>query len=207
MNSINKEKFDKAVSYITREGKESLLNWIEKSTDFYTAPASCDHHGNFEGGLLEHSLNVLEFALTNFNYLLKKKPELEDKKESVIITALFHDLCKVNQYKKVEKWVKDSNNQWQKYIGWEVKDTFPYGHGEKSVYLLSKHIQLTQSEALAIRWHMGSYEVGVTVPGLTKTAYDKVFDTEPLAVIIHAADIMATVCEKTIDYKALAIKK
>ena len=69
-------KFDKALSYIEREGLDELVTWLEKETDFFKAPASTRFHGNYDGGLLEHSLHVVEFALTNFNYVLKYKPEL-----------------------------------------------------------------------------------------------------------------------------------
>jgi hypothetical protein len=203
MNISIKSKFDQALTHVKREGIDNLVEWLH-TTDFFDAPSSTAFHGNFEGGLLLHSVNVLEFALTNFNFLLKKRPDLEDLKESVIISALFHDVCKVDTYKKTEKWVKDNNNQWQKYMGYEVEDKFPFGHGEKSVYLVNQHIKLKPSEALAIRYHQGWMEVPSN--GLTRYSFGSAFE-EPLVKLIQTADVMATSIEETKDYKALAIKQ
>jgi hypothetical protein len=203
MTETNRERFDKAVTiYIKREGIDKLVNWLEKDTDFFTAPSSVNNHGNFEGGLLEHSLNVSNFAFVNFNFMLKYRPELENLKESVIISALFHDVCKTNIYKKAEKWTKDSNNKWKSYQGYEVKDDLPLSHGHKSVYLINKHMQLTDEEALAVAHHMGSFMAGNVIPGMDQMTYNAAFE-HPLVVIIHAADILATKVEKTIDYKNL----
>lgn len=139
--NINKrnELFDQSISHITRDGINDLVEWLRNETDFFTAPCSTLFHGNFEGGLLEHSLRVLEFALHNFNRIKAINPDLEYLKESLIISALFHDVCKVNQYKPAEKWTK-VDNRWASYNGWDVEDNFPFGHGEKSVYLISKHL-------------------------------------------------------------------
>ena len=75
-----REKFDKAVSHIKRDGIDDLVNWLHSDTDFFTAPASTRFHGNYEGGLVEHSLHVVEYALTNFNYTLKYKPDFINMK-------------------------------------------------------------------------------------------------------------------------------
>jgi len=203
--NINKrnELFEQAVSHITRDGLDNLISWLKNETDFFTAPCSTLFHGNFEGGLLEHSLRVLEFALHNFNRIKTINPDLEYLKESLIISALFHDVCKVNQYKRNdEKWTK-INNQWARYSGWDVEDTFPLGHGEKSIYLISKHLELKVSEALAIRWHMGAYTSDALIPGLGQIAYQGAFK-HPLVKLIHTADVIAQIVEETIDLKASA---
>lgn len=201
----SQEKFDKSITYIKRSGIENLVQWLKTETDFFTAPASTVFHGNYKGGLLEHTINVLEFALHNFSYIVNKKPELEYLKESIIISALFHDVAKINQYKESEKWVKDNKNQWKAYRGYEVDDKFPFGHGEKSVYLISKYISLTDTEALAIRFHHGSFEIGTTIPGPLKYSYDKAIEN-PLVKLIHASDLLAVAVESTIDYKSQAIQ-
>jgi hypothetical protein len=198
-----REKFNKAIEFTTREGISNLVKWLDNDTDFFTAPSSVNHHGNYEEGLLQHSVNVLEFALHNFNMLVKKKPEYEYLRESLIISALFHDVCKTNQYKITEKWTKDANNKWISYRGYEVDDKFPLGHGEKSIFLVSKFIKLTEEEALAIRWHMGSFEISTLIPGMTKASYDKAYE-HPLVVLLHVADLMGTRVENIIDYKAAA---
>ena len=147
----SREQFNKAINFIKRDGIENLINWLTLETDFFTAPASTIYHSNFEGGLLIHTLNVLRFALHNFNLIVKDKPEYEYLRESVVICALFHDISKTNFYKITEKWTKDENNKWKSYQGYEVIDlSLPLPHGPKSVYLLSKFIKLTDSEATAI---------------------------------------------------------
>jgi len=192
-------KFDKIVSHINRPGIDNLVKWLE-TTDFFSAPASTKFHGNYEGGLLEHSIHVTEFALTNFNWMLKYKPELEYLKESVIIAAMFHDVCKVNQYSLDKCWAKNDDNKWVSYMGWKFTDTFPMGHGEKSLYYITKHVELTQPEALAIRWHMGTSEPGTQISGLTQFSYQSAFEN-PLTKIIIAADIASTSIGETVDHK------
>jgi hypothetical protein len=195
------EQFLKATSFIKRLGVKELLNWLETETDFYTSPASRNFHGNFEGGLEFHSLVVTRYALHNFNFLVKEKPDLEYLRESVILCALFHDVCKTNYYKKETRWKKDENNKWISYEGWGIKDEFAYGHGEKSVFLISKYIQLTNPEAMAIRWHMGHSEPSVSVPNNAHYyAFNEAIN-HPLVRLIHCADMLAMTLEETINNK------
>lgn len=201
MSNKNQEVFDKFVSNIKREGIQDLVRWLKEDTDFFTSPASTNYHGNYEGGLLEHSINVTKFALYNYNALVKQKPEIEEQTESVIIAALFHDLCKTNCYHMEKKWVKDENNKWKDYIGYVVKDPFPLGHGEKSVYLLSKFIKLTDAEALAIRWHMSSYEPSAVIPNNAQYyAYNEAINNW-LVRLIQVSDVLSIIIEKTINHK------
>ena len=202
-----KTKFNKALLHVNRDGMENLINWLETETDFFSAPASTRFHGNYQGGLVEHSIHVLEFALTNLNWMLKYKPELEKIKESVIIAALFHDVCKVNQYiwgeEKFTKINDGGRDRWAKYKTYSFEDKLPMGHGEKSVYYVSQHIELTPSEILAIRWHMGYSEPGIALDGLTKYSYQSA-SQDPLVKIIHAADVVTVLIADTVDYKANA---
>jgi len=197
-----RENFDKAFLFInTREGMPELMNWLETETDFFTAPASSNFHGNFEGGLLEHTMNVLQFALHNFNYIVKQNPDLEYLRESIVLCSLFHDVCKTNFYEKEKKWTKDEDNKWKEYYGWIIKDKFPLGHGEKSIYLLSKFIKLTDAEAMAIRWHMGPHEISVHIPNTPQSyAFNQAID-HPLVRIIHCADMIALTMEHKVDHK------
>ena len=153
----NKEKFIEIYkACIKREGADAFLDYLIERTDFFTAPASTRYHGAHEGGLLEHSLNVYE-CLCNF----VKRPHFCDKygfsfsEESLAIVALLHDVCKVNCYKKGTRNVKDANGVWQTVPTYEYDDKLPYGHGEKSVYIISGYMKLTREEAFAIRYHMG----------------------------------------------------
>jgi len=195
------EQYNKALSYITREGISELDIWIKSETDFLTAPASTEYHGNHEYGLLQHSLYVLQFALHNFNLIVKNKPDYEYLRESVVICSLFHDLCKVNIYKKEQKWTKDDKGKWKEYNGWKVKDAFPYGHAEKSVYLISKYIKLTDPEAMAIRWHMAHSEPSVAIPNNPHYyAFNQAID-HPLVRLIMAADMLSISLEEKRDLK------
>jgi hypothetical protein len=198
-----REKFDKATSKVQRDGLNDFISWLE-TTDFFSAPASTRFHGNYDGGLVEHSLHVVEFALTNLNWVMKYKPELENLRESAIICGLFHDVCKVNQYTwGEEKWTKNEAGRWVSYSSYGFHDDLPMGHGEKSIYYISKHMELKKSEILAIRWHMGSTEAGTQLDGLTKYAYQQAFE-DPLVKLIHTADMASTMIGETIDYKSRA---
>ncbi len=196
-----RESFDKALTYIKREGIKELVKWLEDETDFFTAPASTNFHGNYEGGLLAHSMNVTRFALHNLNFMIKQKPELEDLRESVVICGLFHDICKTNTYFLDKKWTKDEDGKWKDYIGYKVKDSFPIGHGEKSLYLVSKFIKLTDSEAKAIRWHMGATEISAMLANTPQNyAYSDAVN-DPLVRLIISADMLAVAIEEQKDYK------
>ena len=169
-----KEEFIKLLKEINREGMDRLIEFLE-STDFFEAPASTRFHGNFEGGLLEHSMKVYE--------ILKTKVEDND---SVKIVALLHDICKTNFYKTDYRNVKN-NGVWEQVPYYTVEDTIPYGHGEKSVMMISEFIKLTPEEKYAIRWHMGFTEPK-ELYGTIGQAYKKY----PLALYIHEADLEAT---------------
>ena len=201
--TVTRDKFNKALGHINRKGVPELVSWLE-TTDFFMAPASTNFHGNYDGGLMEHSVHVVEFGLTNFNYMVKYKPQLEYLKESVILVGLFHDVCKVNQYSKGQKWLKDeTTNKWKSYMGYQFKDDLPLGHGEKSLYLISKFVELKDNEALAVRWHMGCSEVGTQIDGLTKYSYNTAWEN-PLVQLIHVADMASLLISETIDYKSQA---
>jgi len=198
-----RENFEKALTYIKRDGIDNLVIWLRDDTDFFTAPASTQFHGNYEGGLLEHSMIVTRFALHNFNFIVKAKPEFEELRESVILCALFHDVCKTNYYFNEKKWKKDDDNKWISYYGYIVKDAFPLGHGEKSLFLISKHIQLTDTEALAIRWHMGATEPSVIIPNTPQYyAFNEAINN-PIVSLIHCADMLAMTIEEKKDLKNL----
>ena|ERR1035437_6748453 len=198
MNNI--ERFEKVISFIKRDGLDDLILWLKNETDFFTAPASTKFHSNFDGGLVEHSLNVCEYALHLFNYTIQRKPEYEYMRESIILCAIFHDVCKVNTYVKEEKYFKDKNNKWQTYLGYNVDDKFPMTHGAKSVYLLNQFIKLKNEEALAIEHHMGMS--CVAFQSLNRYAYEKAVE-HPLVKIIQSADMVAGCVEETIDYRNL----
>ena len=139
----------------TREGADKLLDFLVKS-DFFTAPASTRYHGAHEGGLLEHSLNVYDCLVDILNRpRMKELYGIEYSDESIAIAGLLHDICKVNFYKTSFRNVKDENGKWVSAPYYTIEDNLPYGHGEKSVYIVSGFMRLTRDEAFAIRYHMG----------------------------------------------------
>ena len=177
-------------SCIKREGAKQLLDYITSSScDFLTAPASTRFHLSCEGGLLRHSLNVYH-CLKDYLSREKVKNEfgLSYSDESIAITALLHDLCKTNLYKQGFRNVKDDNGVWQKVPTYEINDTLPYGHGEKSVYIISGYMKLTREEAFAIRYHMGFSYGGEE----EKRNVGKAFEMFPLAAALSFADMEAT---------------
>jgi hypothetical protein len=198
-----REKFDKVIPLIKRKGIDELIIWLDNQTDFFTCPSSTNYHGNHEEGLLQHSLNVLDYAYNNYKIYVGKCPEADYLQESIIICSLFHDLCKVNSYSKEEKWTKDENNKWKSYQGWVYKDSFPIGHGIKSVLYLQKFLELTQDEILAITFHMGPFDVGLSIGNYTKMSFEQASKEHPLVRLIMASDLLAIMAEKTIDYKTL----
>lgn len=195
----NKQKFfDLCHKYIERKGIDELLNYIDTKTDFFTAPSSTKFHLNTPGGLCQHSLNVFEAAMNiNQNLLLPKQQAGESvfaeplSEESIAIAALFHDLCKCGLYHQTEKWKKDENNRWVSYIGYEVKDDFPFGHGEKSCYIINFYLKLHKDELLAIRWHMGMYDVSENGSS-GRYAFYNACDATPLVLLMQMADMASS---------------
>ncbi|MDY3865492.1 MAG: hydrolase [Eubacteriales bacterium] len=186
----NREKFlDIYSTYIKREGAQELLAWLTgTNSDFFTAPASTRYHSAYEGGLLEHSINVYECLR---DYLARNKVRdefgLSYSDETIAIVSLLHDLCKVNVYRVSTRNVKDPvTGQWKPMPYYEFDDNLPYGHGEKSVYVISGFMRLTREEAFAIRYHMGfSNEDDARNVG-------KAFELFPLALALSIADTEAT---------------
>lgn len=171
---------------INRDGLDSLLDWLENESDFFVAPASTRFHGNHKYGLLEHSLNVY-YAL---NELVKQFPHLNISEETIAVAALFHDLCKANYYVVSTKNVKDeATGVWHKEPFYKTDDQYPVGHGEKSVIILMKHMQLTDDEIYAIRWHMGGFDSAVKGGDFGS---GKAYEICPFAVLLHLADMIAS---------------
>ena len=176
-----KEQIIALLKSTNREGMDSLIDFLEKS-DFFKAPASTRFHGDHEGGLAEHSFKVYE--------ILKEKVRiagLDVPEETVIISALLHDICKTNFYKIDYRNAKNSLGAWEKVPYYTIEDTIPYGHGEKSVMMLTEYIKLTNNEKYSIRWHMGFSE-----PKELYNTLGQAFAKYPLALLLHEADLEAT---------------
>ncbi len=173
---------------------EDMIEELE-SNGFMEAPASAGHHLNVAGGLVEHSLNTCKSALAIWEGMKTLNPSLEKStpKDSVIIAALLHDVCKSDVYFRTVKQKKNkATGTWEESEGYKVSyKNFPMGHGEKSVIMILPFLELTDAEMLAIRWHMGAWSID-------KSNYEEVrnYDTacklNPLVPIIHAADMLSS---------------
>lgn len=171
--------------HIKRDGAEELLDYIY-GTDFFDAPASHRFHGAYVGGLVEHSVNV-------FKRLVAEPTDAN--METIAIVALLHDICKANFYVSVKKSRKTGRTlpngkpEWEDYFGYEIDDKCPYGHGEKSVWIISQFMKLTEEEAMAIRWHMGGFDESVKGGSY---ALSGAWSKYPLGVLLHCADLQAS---------------
>jgi len=181
-----KERFEKLLSNVQRQGIDQLLDFIRRS-DFYTAPASTRFHGAKEGGLLEHSLNVwdcLHCKVANPTW----KTALDGIEDDTFkIVSLLHDICKTHYYTTEMRNKKNEYGQWIQVPFYTVDDKIPYGHGEKSVMMIEEYIKLKPVERYAIRWHMGAYS-GQQDWNTLGTAMEKY----PLVLALHEADMEAT---------------
>ena len=174
-------------SQIHREGADALLDYLQNKSDFFTAPASAKFHSAHAGGLCEHSVNVYHCLA---DYLARPRVQelygLEYSQESIAVVALLHDLCKIGCYKAGTRNVKGADGKWQTVPTFFYEDPLPYGHGEKSVYIISGFLRLSREEAMAIRWHMGfSGSEDARLVGQALEQY-------PLAFALSVADMEAT---------------
>jgi hypothetical protein len=178
-----KDKFIDLLRETNREGIENLIDFIKK-TDFFKAPASTRFHGNYEGGLLEHSMKVYEIL----DYKVKHNiTDINVQEDTIKIISLLHDICKANYYKVDYRNAKNSLGEWEKVPYYTIDDTIPYGHGEKSVMMITEYIKLTPEEKYCIRWHMG-----FTEPKELYSTIGVAYKKYPLALLLHEADLEAT---------------
>ncbi len=204
----NISRFEELMKKVTRNGKDELMDYVRNKSDFYTAPASTRFHLSCEGGLLQHSLNVYDCLMAKKDLPIWKTAFEDVSEESIIIMALFHDLCKVNMYVKgfrnqktydkerIAEIVrsggcvkKDDNGPfaWETVQDYQVDDSMPLGHGEKSIVMLNSFVRLKGCELYAIRWHMGYTEDSSQYKTL-----DKAIEKYPIVLALHEADLEAS---------------
>ncbi|MDR0920184.1 MAG: hydrolase [Oscillospiraceae bacterium] len=186
-----KEKFIKIFEEnIKRDGAEQLLAYLNSShSDFFTAPCSTRFHGSYPGGLVEHSVNVYN-CLVGYAERVKLLAHREYSMESLAIVSLLHDICKTNLYKKGFRNVKNEDTgKWEKVPSYDFDDTLPFGHGEKSQYIIAGFMKLTRDESFAIRYHMGFSNVQTNEE---RNNVGKSFEMFPLAFALSVADMEAT---------------
>ncbi len=187
----NINRFEAEMKKVTREGADRLMAFIRKS-DMYAAPASTRFHLSVTGGLLQHSLNVLDALRANltenedgtYTYDVAGCPVVNVTEESVIIMALLHDICKTYFY-TTETRNRKVNGKWEQYEAFAVDDKIPYGHGEKSVMMIEEYMKLLPIERYAIRWHMGYTESDAL-------SLNNAIDKYPMIWALHSADTQAS---------------
>lgn len=173
--------------YIKRPGAQNLLDYLTSdASDFFTAPSSTRYHGAYEGGLVQHSLNVYHCLV---DYLSRPRTKelygMDYTDETVALVALLHDICKLNFYVQDTR-NKKINGKWETVPYYRIDDTLPYGHGEKSVYIISSYMRLSREEAFAIRYHMG-----FSGPEDNNTI-GRALEMFPLALALNVADMEAS---------------
>lgn len=187
----NINRFEAEMAKVTREGADRLMAFIRKS-DMYAAPASTRFHLSVTGGLLQHSLNVLDALRANltknedgtYTYDVAGCPVVKVTEENVIIMALLHDICKTYFY-TTETRNRKVNGKWEQYEAFAVDDKIPYGHGEKSVMMIEEYMKLQPIERYAIRWHMGYTEADTL-------SLNNAIDKYPMIWALHSADTQAS---------------
>lgn len=191
----NKERFHELLLSVNSRKREiqNVYDFLQ-GTDFFTAPASTRFHGNYEGGLVEHSLEVYR-NLGSLYQIYKDRISPTINMDSLIVVALLHDVCKINFYKVGTRNVKDEKGVWQTVPTYTIDDHIPLGHGEKSVIILQQYIQLTADEIYAIRWHMGGFDdAGRSYGG--GQALSGAMGICPLLVLLHMSDLAANYITK-----------
>ncbi len=175
-------------SKIQRAGAQRLLEYLQSdASDFFTAPSSTRYHGSHPGGLVEHSVNVYHCLA---DYLTRPRTKdvyhMDYSEETVALVSLLHDICKLNFYQTEYRNAKNEMGQWEKVPYYTINDTLPYGHGEKSVYIISSYMRLSREEAFAIRYHMGFSGIE------DRNSIGRAFEMFPLAFALSVADMEAT---------------
>lgn len=187
VNIVKAEFIDVYTKYIKRDGAERLLDYLS-SSDFFTAPASAKFHLTEEGGLCQHSLNVYKRLVKIVKEEFGANYQTVVSDETIAVCALLHDVCKVNYYAVDYRNVKE-NGEWVRRPYYKVEEKFPYGHGEKSVFIVSQYMRLSAEEAMAINWHMGGFDARVQGGSYSLS---EAMAKYKLVLLMHVADLEAT---------------
>lgn len=173
---------------INRPGMSDLIHYLTTESDYFTAPASIKGHSNYPYGLAIHSHNVVELLIQKNNQF-----HLGLSLETIYLAGYLHDLCKTNIFRPTLKLRYNSKNERECYFTYDCLDSFPIGHGEKSVIIAQQFIKLTLDEILLIRWHAGPQ-----TPCDNIYRYDQALAVCPAIKAIFTADEeAATFLEKT----------
>jgi len=151
----NKQDIVKLLRSTKREGIEKLICLMDVN-GFFTAPCSTQYHLAVDGGLAEHSLNVYT-VMTHLADTLAMG-EIDD--ETIIITAILHDLGKMGDFEKpnyVENVLKKTGKR-SESKPFETNKALCYvPHEIRSAIIAQRFIKLTEEEEHAIIYHNGMY--------------------------------------------------
>lgn len=175
---------DSGVKYAKR-----CIDWL-RNTDFYSAPASTKYHDSEPGGLLKHTLRVVNKIIE-----LSQIPSFSSIPiEEAIIVAIAHDWCKIGLYEQYMRNVKDEQTgAWHQVPSYRCKGpSIPFGHGTASMYIAQKFFRLSIEQALAIRWHMGEYNVADS----ESHDYYEANENYPLVSMLQFADRLSIMKQK-----------
>lgn len=201
----NKEEFIKLLrENVKRDGLEDLINYLENDSSFFVEPASTQYHGSYDGGLVDHSINVYYCILDELKFIYGKDWQKKYSLESATIVSLLHDICKIGRYVKGTRNVKTESGVWQTIDCYKYNDNyFTMGHASLSIHRIEKFMKLTDEEAQAIYWHMGAFDVSnySSIRDLSE-AYSR----NTLAFALHRADMAATHLWENEKFKPLDIE-
>lgn len=173
-----KEKQETVAKMLEVDPIGDFMQWLFKK-GYFEAPAAKGHHGACEGGLFVHSLEMAHQLIW-----LTDKLGLEwDRKESPAIVGLLHDVCKLDDY----TWDFYSTPEPGETNIWYNKNQIIKGHGDKSLLMLNGHFDLTEEEAMCIRFHMGAF-----VDREEWGYYSKAVHDYPNVLYTHTADMIAS---------------
>lgn len=189
---------DEYFKLVTRPGRDEFWASLTRS-DFFHSPASCYYHASFAGGLPLHSWQVY-LNLLNFREKHVNLQHLSD--ETVFLTTVFHDLCKARYFKAGWKWYKgeDTGNKWIQKDVWQVEEKIPLGHGEKSIFMMQQHMNITIEEACMIRWHLGYFDAAAHTNWPTGIAISQAFKDYPSCIAAHLADMETAFTEEEDEF-------
>ena len=176
---MSKNRLDRIKEYNDFMKGKGLNTVALDELGFFTAPASTKYHGAYEGGLFDHSLEVAK----NLVELTEKLGLVWERPESPYVVGMYHDLCKCDNY-VINPYADLGRNP--QYI-YNPEIILP-GHGDKSIIMLQRYIDLTGEELTCIRWHMGAYETDTKLWDY----YGRAIETYPNVLYTHTADMIAS---------------
>lgn len=164
---------DIVYKYVKRSGIDNVLEYMDDH-GFYTAFASTTFHCNYKGGLAEHTYNVITNALKIADALGS-----EVSRESIVMCALLHDIGKTDYY--VPNLLKSGKVSGSKPMKIDPELRIK-NHAFRSLMIVSKFLDLTESERICILSHDGFFE---------NANREYMLSLDELLYIVHSADLYA----------------